>query len=72
VKRASTISSATTTIFIAIIAAASSQATGLRELAPEKKDEALFGQFLSRLKQLRVWPQIILYSPEEAARLAAI
>ena len=45
---------------------------GLRELAPEKKDEAPFGRFLSRLKQMRVWPQIILYSPEEAARLAAM
>jgi 3-keto-5-aminohexanoate cleavage enzyme len=45
---------------------------GLRELAPEKKDEALFGQFLSRLKQMRIWPQIILYSAEEAARLAAM
>jgi len=44
----------------------------LRELAPEKKDEALFGHFLSRLKQMRVWPQIILYSAEEAARLAAM
>ena len=44
----------------------------LRELAPEPKDEAPFGEFLSRLKQMRVWPQIILYSPEEAARLAAM
>jgi 3-keto-5-aminohexanoate cleavage enzyme len=44
----------------------------LRELAPEKKDEKLFGDFLDRLKWLRVWPQIILYSPEEAQRLAAM
>jgi uncharacterized protein (DUF849 family) len=44
----------------------------LRELAPEKKDEKLFGDFLERLKWLRVWPQIILYSPEEAQRLAAM
>jgi uncharacterized protein (DUF849 family) len=44
----------------------------LRELAPEKKDEAPFGGFLLRLKRMRVWPQIILYSPQEAARLAAM
>ena len=44
----------------------------LRELAPEKKDEKLFGDFLERLKWLRVWPQIVLYSPEEAQRLAAM
>jgi 3-keto-5-aminohexanoate cleavage enzyme len=44
----------------------------LRELAPEQKDEKLFGDFLERLKWLRVWPQIILYSPEEAQRLAAM
>ncbi|HKN29852.1 MAG TPA: 3-keto-5-aminohexanoate cleavage protein [Roseiarcus sp.] len=44
----------------------------LRELAPEKKDEKLFDDFLERLKWLRVWPQIILYSPEEAQRLAAM
>jgi uncharacterized protein (DUF849 family) len=44
----------------------------LRELAPEKKDEAPFGDFLLRLKRMRVWPQIILYSPQEAARLAAM
>jgi 3-keto-5-aminohexanoate cleavage enzyme len=28
----------------------------LRELAPEKRDEKLFGDFLERLKWLRVWP----------------
>ena len=44
----------------------------LRELAPETKDEPLFGEFLARLKWLRVWPQIILYKPEEAQRLAAM
>jgi 3-keto-5-aminohexanoate cleavage enzyme len=44
----------------------------LRELAPEKKDEPVFGEFLARLKWLRVWPQIILYTPEEAVRLAAM
>lgn len=44
----------------------------LRELAPEKKDEPLFGAFLEKLKRQRVWPQIILYTPEEAERLAAM
>ena len=44
----------------------------LRELAPEKKDEPLFSDFLNRLKQMRVWPQIILYTADEAARLAAM
>jgi 3-keto-5-aminohexanoate cleavage enzyme len=44
----------------------------LRELAPSKADEQGFGAFLGRLKQMRIWPQIILYSPDEAARLAAM
>ena len=44
----------------------------LRELAPETKDEPQFRGFLERLKRMRVWPQIILYSPEEARRLAAM
>ncbi len=44
----------------------------LRELAPGEEDEPLFGDFLARLKWLRVWPQIILYTPEEARRLAAM
>ena len=44
----------------------------LREFAPEQKDERLFCDFLERLKWLRVWPQIILYTPEEARRLAAM
>jgi 3-keto-5-aminohexanoate cleavage enzyme len=44
----------------------------LREFAPEAKDERLFGDFLARLKRMRVWPQIILYSSDEAARLAAM
>ena len=30
---------------------------------PKQKDEPLFGEFLERLKRLRVWPQIILYTP---------
>jgi uncharacterized protein (DUF849 family) len=44
----------------------------LRELAPEEKDERPFAEFLLRLKGMQVWPQIILYTPEEAVRLAAM
>jgi uncharacterized protein (DUF849 family) len=44
----------------------------LREFAPAPKDEPLLSEFLARLKRMRVWPQIILYTPEEAVRLAAM
>jgi uncharacterized protein (DUF849 family) len=44
----------------------------LRELAPEAKDERPFAEFLLSLKRMRVWPQFILYTPEEAVRLAAM
>jgi 3-keto-5-aminohexanoate cleavage enzyme len=44
----------------------------LGELAPEAPDEKDFCVFLSKLKQMRVWPQIILYTPAEAVRLAAM
>ena len=44
----------------------------LRELAPEKTDESDFGLFLGRLKQMRIWPQIILYTAEEAERLGVM
>jgi 3-keto-5-aminohexanoate cleavage enzyme len=44
----------------------------LRELAPEPADEKDFGLFLGKLKQMRIWPQIILYHPDEAARLGAM
>jgi 3-keto-5-aminohexanoate cleavage enzyme len=44
----------------------------LREFAPDKADEQGFGEFLGKLKQMRVWPQIILYSADEAARLGAM
>jgi 3-keto-5-aminohexanoate cleavage enzyme len=44
----------------------------LRELAPEKEDEKSFGEFLGKLKQMRIWPQIILYTPDEAERLGAM
>ncbi len=44
----------------------------LRELAPEAADERPFAHFLAELKRKRVWPQFILYAPEEAARLMAM
>src|ERR1700679_3851528 len=44
----------------------------LGELAPEAHDERDFCEFLGKLKQMRVWPQIILYTPAEAERLGAM
>jgi len=44
----------------------------LRELAPGPADEKDFGGFLSKLKQMRIHPQIILYTPAEAERLGAM
>ena len=44
----------------------------LRELAPDKADEKDFGLFLGKLKQMRIWPQIILYTADEAERLGAM
>ena len=44
----------------------------LRELAPHESGEKDFAQFLGRLKQMRVYPQFILYSPDEARRLEAM
>lgn len=44
----------------------------LRELAPETADEKDFGDFLGKLRQMRVHPQIILYTPVEAERLGAM
>ena len=41
----------------------------LRELAPEAADERPFADFLVRLKRQRIWPQFILYTADEAARL---
>lgn len=59
---------------MAVVLATNPEAVSLalRELALEKKDEPPFSDFLHRLKQMRIWPQIILYSPEEAARLASM
>lgn len=42
----------------------------LRELAPDPAAEPVFAEFLLWLKRERVAPQIILYAPEEAVRLA--
>jgi uncharacterized protein (DUF849 family) len=44
----------------------------LRELAPDGADEKDFGDFLGKLKQMRIWPQVILYTPAEADRLGAM
>jgi len=44
----------------------------LRELAPEEADEKDFGLFLGKLKQMRIWPQVILYTADEAGRLGAM
>ena len=44
----------------------------LRELAPDEGHERDFANFLIRLKEMRVWPQFILYTPEEARRLAGM
>ena len=44
----------------------------LRELVPDETHEPSFGIFLEWLRKERVVPQIILYSPEEALRLAAL
>jgi 3-keto-5-aminohexanoate cleavage enzyme len=40
----------------------------LRELADEKD----FGLFLGKLTQMRIWPQVILYTADEAGRLGAM
>jgi uncharacterized protein (DUF849 family) len=44
----------------------------LRELAPEGADDEAFGAFLGELRQKRIHPQIILYTPAEAERLGAM
>jgi uncharacterized protein (DUF849 family) len=44
----------------------------LRELAPDEASEQAFAEFLTWLHRERVAPQIILYSPEEAIRLAEL
>ena len=44
----------------------------LRELAPDETTEKDFACFLGKLKQMRIWPQFILYTPDEAKRLASM
>ena len=44
----------------------------LRELAPDTSHEIPFADFLAWLRTENVTPQIILYSPEEAVRLAEL
>jgi uncharacterized protein (DUF849 family) len=44
----------------------------LRELLPDESHEAGFMEFLGWLRREKVMPQIILYTPEEAAQLAAL
>ncbi len=44
----------------------------LREFAPDETAETDFGAFLSKLRKMRIWPQFILYSPDEARRFASM
>ncbi len=44
----------------------------LRELAPDRNSEAEFSRFLTWLRDNHVVPQIILYTPDETQRLAAM
>lgn len=44
----------------------------LREFAPDSAHDGTFCAFLGELRRMRIWPQIVLYSPEEARRLAAL
>jgi 3-keto-5-aminohexanoate cleavage enzyme len=44
----------------------------LRELVPDEASEQAFAEFLTWLHRARVAPQIILYAPEEAIRLAEL
>jgi 3-keto-5-aminohexanoate cleavage enzyme len=44
----------------------------LREFVPDAGHEAIFADFLAWLRKENVTPQIILYSPEEAVRLAEL
>jgi 3-keto-5-aminohexanoate cleavage enzyme len=44
----------------------------VRELAPDDAAEKDFAAFLGRLKQMRIWPQFVLYSPDEARRFGSM
>ncbi|MGR6468125.1 3-keto-5-aminohexanoate cleavage protein [Rhizobium sp. PAMB 3182] len=47
-----------------------SASLALRELVPDESEEKAFAELLSWMKAEHVVPQIILYTPEEAARLS--
>jgi 3-keto-5-aminohexanoate cleavage enzyme len=59
---------------MAVVAETNPEAVSLalRELAPQAANERPFAHFLAELRRKRVWPQFILYAPEEAARLMAM
>jgi 3-keto-5-aminohexanoate cleavage enzyme len=59
---------------MAVVVATNPEAVSLalRELAPQAANERPFAHFLAELRRKRVWPQFILYAPEEAARLMAM
>nr|WP_206078747.1 3-keto-5-aminohexanoate cleavage protein [Mesorhizobium camelthorni] len=44
----------------------------LRELLPDESHEAGFAEFLGWLRREKIMPQIILYTPEEAVKLAGL
>jgi 3-keto-5-aminohexanoate cleavage enzyme len=44
----------------------------LRELLPEDGDEKEFAEFWTWMQRERIWPQIILYSPEEVQRFLTL
>jgi 3-keto-5-aminohexanoate cleavage enzyme len=44
----------------------------LREFAPDRSHDRAFCEFLGELKRMHIWPQIILYSLDDAQRLAAL
>ncbi|RWE24789.1 MAG: 3-keto-5-aminohexanoate cleavage protein [Mesorhizobium sp.] len=44
----------------------------LREFVPDEAHESAFAAFLQKLRVEKIAPQVILYSPEEATRLAAL
>ncbi|WP_157018003.1 BKACE family enzyme [Mesorhizobium xinjiangense] len=59
---------------MAVVRAVRPQAASLalRELAPDEASEAAFADFLAWMAGERIAPQIILYTPEEADRMAAL
>jgi 3-keto-5-aminohexanoate cleavage enzyme len=59
---------------MAVVRAARPEAVSLalRELVPDDSSEPEFAEFLTWLRRERIAPQIILYAPEEATRLAGM